>query len=75
MRELIGDGATVDFCLLNAYKYAYRAGLKTKSKIEDLNKMRWYLDYASDVIKGMNTFNKLMYARKYDIIKQSILEM
>lgn len=75
MRELIGDGATVDFCLLNAYKYAYRAGLKTKNKVEDLNKMQWYLNYAVDVIKEMNAFNRMMYARKYEIIKQAIVDM
>jgi len=32
------------FCIGNAIKYAWRAGLKTESPLEDLRKGRWYLD-------------------------------
>lgn len=33
-----------NFCLGNAIKYIWRAGLKTEDPIEDLRKARWYLD-------------------------------
>jgi len=32
------------FCLGNATKYIWRAGLKTDNPIEDLKKARWYID-------------------------------
>jgi hypothetical protein len=32
------------FCLGNAIKYIWRAGLKSPSAIEDLRKARWYID-------------------------------
>lgn len=32
------------FCLGNAIKYIWRAGLKSTDAIEDLEKARWYLD-------------------------------
>jgi len=32
------------FCLGNAVKYIWRAGLKSTSAVEDLRKARWYLD-------------------------------
>lgn len=34
----------MNFCLGNAVKYIWRAGLKGKDPIEDLKKARWYLD-------------------------------
>jgi hypothetical protein len=34
----------MNFCLGNAMKYIWRAGLKSDSPIEDLKKARWYLD-------------------------------
>lgn len=33
----------MDFCLGNALKYIWRAGLKN-NQLEDLKKARWYLD-------------------------------
>lgn len=32
------------FCLGNAIKYIWRAGLKSNSEVEDLRKARWYID-------------------------------
>lgn len=32
------------FCLGNAMKYIWRAGLKGDNQIEDLRKARWYID-------------------------------
>jgi hypothetical protein len=34
----------MNFCLGNAIKYIWRAGLKSDSPIEDLKKARWYVD-------------------------------
>lgn len=34
----------LDFCLGNAIKYIWRAGLKSPNVVEDLRKARWYLD-------------------------------
>jgi Protein of unknwon function (DUF3310) len=33
-----------NFCLGNAIKYIWRAGLKSNNKMEDLNKAKWYID-------------------------------
>lgn len=42
MREVYGDDAVRDFCLLNAFKYLYRCERKGK-KAEDVKKAVWYL--------------------------------
>ena len=43
--ECIQVAETFNFCLGNAVKYIWRAGLKTGSPgLEDLKKARWYLD-------------------------------
>ena len=34
----------MNFCLGNAIKYIWRAGLKSSSEIEDLRKARWYIE-------------------------------
>jgi hypothetical protein len=34
----------MNFCLGNAVKYIWRAGLKNANAIEDLKKARWYVD-------------------------------
>lgn len=59
MREIYGDFAVFCFCILNAYKYNYRAGLKAGNSAEsDCNKARWYLDYANGL---RNTHKKLKF--------------
>lgn len=52
MEEIYGAYAVFCFCILNAYKYNYRAGLKNGNTAEqDYNKARWYLDYANTLRK------------------------
>jgi hypothetical protein len=34
----------MNFCLGNAVKYIWRAGLKSEDPIEDLRKARWYIE-------------------------------
>lgn len=59
MEEIYGKYAVFCFCILNAYKYNYRAGLKRGNSSEsDFLKARWYLDYAS---KLRHTNKKLKF--------------
>ncbi len=44
MIEKFGVDAVETFCILNAYKYRYRHELKNGQ--EDLEKAKWYEDYA-----------------------------
>lgn len=42
MLETFGKEATQNFCLLNAFKYVWRA--RSKNGVEDIKKARFYLD-------------------------------
>lgn len=44
MKQSQGRPATVDFCVCNAFKYLWR--WRHKDGARDLEKARWYLDYA-----------------------------
>lgn len=47
MREQFGDKAVYWFCVLNAFKYKWRAGAKVgNSYDQDLAKAKWYENYA-----------------------------
>ena len=50
MVETFGIEATKNFCLLNAFKYVWRAG--DKNGLEDLKKARFYLDYYISLEEG-----------------------
>lgn len=41
-----------NFCVGNAIKYLWRAGLKSKDPLEDLKKARWYVDREIHRIEG-----------------------
>lgn len=45
------DAWDLDFCLGNAVKYISRAGKKTRSPLEDLEKARWYICHAIEKLK------------------------
>ena len=50
MIEEYGIEAAYHFCVFNAYKYRWRAGLKDgNSKEQDLAKMQWYIDKAIEL--------------------------
>ena len=55
MEEEFGPLAVYHFCLLNAFKYKWRAGYKDDNTYEqDLAKAKWYEDYAKKLIdKGI----------------------
>lgn len=47
MREKYGDANVWAFCLLNSYKYLFRAGAKDGVTYEeDVAKAKWYYEYA-----------------------------
>ena len=50
MVEEFGAKAVINFCLCNAYKYKWRAGLKEgNSAMQDLAKAEWYLNKAKEL--------------------------
>lgn len=44
----------MNFCLGNAVKYIWRAGLKTDDPIVDLEKARWYIDRELQRLRSNN---------------------
>ena len=51
MEEYYGVNATIVFCLMNAYKYLYRAGDKADNSYEqDHRKAEWYFGYANKLL-------------------------
>ena len=49
MEEQFGTEAVIVFCVLNWYKYNYRHDLKGGE--EDLQKAKWYFEYAQKLRK------------------------
>lgn len=51
MKEDYGELITTIFCLTNAYKYLYRAGMKEgNSQAQDIAKAKWYYYYQKELI-------------------------
>ena len=51
MREIYGDEAVRNFCIINAYKYRFRAGKKRGETAQsDLDKADWYEAYVMEHI-------------------------
>ena len=49
MEEQFGLECTITFCLMNAYKYLYRAGNKADNTTEqDISKATWYYEWVHD---------------------------
>jgi len=48
MISIFGVDKTIDFCIMNAYKYRMRLGLKDNIE-QDLAKEKWYLDKANEL--------------------------
>ncbi|UNU74125.1 DUF3310 domain-containing protein [Moraxella nasovis] len=49
--ECIAITEHMNFCLGNAVKYIWRAGLKTDNAIEDLQKAKWYIEREIERLK------------------------
>lgn len=58
MVAAFGASAVKHFCTANAFKYIWRAGRKNEgaSELADLQKARWYLDKAIELIDINNQF-------------------
>lgn len=50
MEIIFGRDAVIDFCRCNAWKYIWR--WKNKNGTEDLDKAKWYLERAFDMLDG-----------------------
>ena len=48
MEIIFGKAAVLDFCACNAWKYIWR--WKNKNGLEDLEKAKWYVDKAKELI-------------------------
>ena len=76
MEEQFGLECTAIFCLMNAYKYLYRAGNKENNSAEqDINKARWYYQWVKNRGSELNTdntnnFDDLFYL--YGTIKEAL---
>ena len=44
MIDVYGKEATLNFCMLNAFKYLFRANKKHNTPTEDISKAVWYLN-------------------------------
>ena len=49
MLSVFGREAVANFCLINAFKYRMRLGLKDDTQ-EDLKKEQWYLNLYKDLL-------------------------
>ena len=81
MVEKFGLEVVASFCLMNAYKYLYRAGEKVDNpKEQDIAKAKWYFDWVYkqyDIDNAMFTparFRNYANLRKAYIYTKEILE-
>lgn len=66
MELIFGEKAVLDFCICNAWKYIWRH--KNKNGDEDLEKAKWYLEYAFEHCADINR----MIDRMLNYIEQHI---
>lgn len=50
MKEVLDTEGLIDFCIGNAFKYIWRCKRKHLSPVEDLEKARWYINKAVELI-------------------------
>lgn len=61
MEEKWGKIAVVAFCLLNAFKYEYRAGYKKGNPVkQDEEKALWYRNHIDKTISKMNFLERVI---------------
>ena len=58
MEIIFGVSAVIDFCVCNAWKYIWR--WKNKNGAEDLDKAKWYIERARELID----YNDIVAAKK-----------
>lgn len=78
MIEKYGLLATIDFCILNAFKYIFRCGRKEGNpNYQELNKAEWYLKWADEhnVFSDYNTMaNILELQNKINNLRRDITD-
>ena len=78
MIEKYGLLATIDFCILNAFKYIFRCGRKEGNPdYQELNKAEWYLKWADEhnVLSDYNTMaNILELQNKINNLRRDITD-
>ena len=52
MQEVLGKHGTISFCIGNAFKYIWRCRKKHETPIEDLEKCRWYINKALELLES-----------------------
>lgn len=63
MKEKYGLRATINFCILNAFKYIFRCGKKEGNPdYQELNKAEWYLNWAykHNVFSDIETMTNIL---------------
>ena len=63
MVEKYGLRATINFCILNAFKYIFRCGKKEGNPdYQELNKAEWYLNWADkhNVFSDIETMTNIL---------------
>lgn len=61
MEERFGKFAVLCFCVLNAFKYKFRAGNKASETIDrDHRKAQWYLRYGDELLDRLGVVGKFL---------------
>ena len=61
MEEIYGKISVYFFCILNSYKYTFRAGSKDNNPAEqDCKKSEWYINYSKNLYNRMNYLERLI---------------
>lgn len=55
MQEVLSKDGTISFCIGNAFKYIWRCRKKHETPIEDLEKCRWYINKALELLESEDT--------------------
>lgn len=75
MVEKYGLRATINFCILNAFKYIFRCGKKEGNPdYQELNKAEWYLHWAEthNIFNVKISINILELQNKINNLKRDI---
>ena len=78
MKEKYGAEITIIFCLTNAYKYLYRAGLKEGNPLEqDINKAKKYYEFSEKLIESSYNSDPQIYPalKKIFYLRKDIKDM
>ena len=71
MEEQFGIECTATFCLMNAYKYLYRAGNKeNNSADQDIAKAKWYYSWVKNRAKDIDIYNTLNFDNVYNLYRK-----